>query len=136
LTVDVPEQLSPTRPARLKRRAEFLRVAASGRSRQCRAFKLQMAERADETEAARFGFTVTKKTANAVGRNRIRRRLREALRLSAALAASKRCDYVFVARRAALDVPFPELQNLMRDALSRLSPASGARPRQPSGTGR
>ena len=54
---------------------------------------------------ARFGFTVTKKVAGAVGRNRIRRRLKEALRVSGALGARPGRDYVFVARRAALDAP-------------------------------
>ena len=108
-------------PARLRRRSEFLRVAASGLSRSSRAFKLQMAPRADAADEPRFGFTVTKKVANAVGRNRIRRRLKEALRLSGALAATKGCDYVFVARREALAAPFGDLETQISQAFRRLS---------------
>lgn len=113
-------------PERLRRRAEFLNAAGSGVSRHAGAFKLQMALREDAGGAPRFGFTVTKKVANAVGRNRIRRRLKEALRLSGALAASPGRDYVFVARRAALDLPFGELQTQMSDALRRLKTASAS----------
>ena len=108
-------------PLRLKRRSEFLRAAASGLSRSSRAFKLQMAAREDPSDEPRFGFTVTKRIANAVGRNRIRRRLKEALRLSGALAAAKGCDYVFVARREALTAPLSELEAQMAQAFRRLS---------------
>jgi ribonuclease P protein component len=108
-------------PARLKRRSEFLRVAASGLSRSSRAFKLQMALREGAADESRFGFTVTKRVAKAVGRNRIRRRLKEALRLSGALAAAKGCDYVFVARREALTAPFANLEAQMAQAFGRLS---------------
>jgi ribonuclease P protein component len=111
-------------PARLRRRAEFLRVAASGLSRQCSAFKVQAASREDAEGAPRFGFTVTKRVAGATARNRIRRRLKEALRTTSALAACKGYDYVFVARRSALSMPFPELKAQMAQALARLRPDS------------
>lgn len=65
--------------------------------------------RLDAAQPARFGFTVTKKIGNAVVRNRIRRRLKEAVRLHGALAARPGTDYVLVGRRAALDQPFDEL---------------------------
>ena len=117
------EQPKKSPPARLLRRREFLRAAASGLSRSSRAFKLQMAAREDGDNEPRFGFTVTKRVAKAVGRNRIRRRLKEALRLSGALAATKGCDYVFVARREALAAPFPELEAQMAEAFRRLSRA-------------
>ena len=110
------------RPARLRRRAEFLRVAAAKVSRQAPAFRLQMARREDTSldAAPRFGFTVTKKIANAVERNRIRRRLKEALRLSGALVAAPGCDYVFVARRAALTAQFSDLTKQMAEEITRI----------------
>lgn len=115
-TANVPQQ-------RLRRRSEFLRAAKSGLHYSSRSFKLQAAARdADDRGPARFGFTVTKKTAGAVGRNRIRRRLKEALRLSGAPAALPGYDYVFVARPGALTAPFSELLSQMADGLAKLRP--------------
>ena len=65
---------------RLKRRAEFLRVAAKGRKAPMPGLVLQALARGDEAPA-RLGFTVTKKVGNAVIRNRTRRRLKEAARI-------------------------------------------------------
>ena len=62
---------------RLKRRAEFLSVAAKGRKAPMPGLVLQALPRDDEAPA-RLGFTVTKKVGNAVVRNRTRRRLKEA----------------------------------------------------------
>jgi ribonuclease P protein component len=109
-------------PQRLRRRREFLRAAASGLQQSGRDFKLQAAPREDADRAPpRFGFTVTKKTAGAVGRNRIRRRLKEALRLGGAAAeALPGHDYVFIARRGALTAPFPELLAQMAGGMARL----------------
>ena len=65
---------------RLKRRAEFLRVAAKGRKAPMPGLVLQALARGDD-DPARLGFTVTRKVGNAVVRNRTRRRLKEAARL-------------------------------------------------------
>lgn len=105
-------------PDRLKRRAEFLAAAKGARFR-ARPFSLQ-ALAADEGGAARpprFGFTVTKKVGGSVERNRIRRRLREAVRLLPENSARLGHDYVIVARREALAAPFLSLQNELRRAL-------------------
>ncbi len=96
--------------ARLKNRAEFL-GAARGQRTHSRSLSLQSVRRpasSTETLGPRFGLTVTKKVGSAVVRNRIRRRLREALR-SDALAPDAGHDYVIVARRDALTVPFSRL---------------------------
>ena len=58
----------------------------------------------------RFGFTVTKQSGGAVQRNRIRRRLKEALRLLSPLPARPGHDYVILARPEALSMPFLGLQ--------------------------
>lgn len=123
MTTDPPaeSEAAPDTLHKLHRRGDFLRCAASGMERQSRVFKLQAARRPEETPGpARFGFTVTKKIAGAVGRNRIRRRLKEALRNCGALAAREGHDYVFVARRAALTAPFPELSTHIADGLARV----------------
>lgn len=68
--------------------------------------------------APRFGFTVTKRVSkSAVVRNRIRRRLREAVRLHADDAARAGTDYVLVARAEALTASFSELADTLRDHL-------------------
>jgi ribonuclease P protein component len=59
-----------------------------------------------DASEVRFGFTVTRKLGNAAIRNRIRRRLREAVRLNASGHVKAGCDYVLVARTGALDAPF------------------------------
>ena len=84
-------------------RAEFLAVAA-GAKVPATAFVLQARRRADEAPA-RVGFTVSKKVGEAVERNRVRRRLKEAVRRSAALGMRAGHDYVVVGRRAALTQP-------------------------------
>ncbi|MBG0809173.1 ribonuclease P protein component [Methylosinus sp. H3A] len=121
-----PAETRKTKPRRLRKRREFLRAAASGLSRGARAFKLQAAAREGDAEPPRFGFTVTKKIAGAVGRNRIRRRLKEALRLSGA-SGLPGYDYVFVARPDALTAPFPELTAQIVDGLAKLRPGDKSR---------
>lgn len=68
----------------------------------------------------RFGFTVTKKTGNSVERNRIRRRLREAVRRMAPLDAKPGFDYVLVGRRDALQLPFLDLTSDLAAAFKRV----------------
>lgn len=118
-------------PARLTRRADFL-AAQSGARRRTRYFTLQVRERPDSDGPPRFGLTVTKKTAPlSVRRNRIRRRLREALRQGAALSAPPGCDYVFVARLEALSAPFSQLKRAIAAALAE-KPAEPRRKERPS----
>jgi ribonuclease P protein component len=88
--------------SRLRRRADFQR-AARGRRARLEAFSLQANRRgAPDPLGARVGFTVTKKVGGAVVRNRIRRRLKEALRLSRNLETRPDHDYVVMAQREAL----------------------------------
>lgn len=121
------------RPETLRRRGDFVRASRGARVAMP-AFTVQMAprEQADSDAPARFGLTVTRKVAGAVERNRIRRRLREALRLGGALGGKPGRDYVFVARRAALMAPFPELLAQMTEGLARLNDrgAAGLRRKQ------
>ena len=102
---------------RLKKRRDYL-AAARGSKAVRKAFILQSRRRNDEGEdtgPARFGFTVTRRTArNAVDRNRIRRRLKAAARLTAPAAGY---DLVLIGRRAALSVPFGDLVADLETAL-------------------
>lgn len=64
---------------RLVRRAEFEAVYRGGRRRTSATFVIFL--RPNGSEKTRFGMSVKKALGNAVARNRIRRRVREALRL-------------------------------------------------------
>lgn len=110
---------------RLKRRAEFLRVAGSGRRAATHGVVLQALAR-DDAGPARLGFTVTKKVGNAVVRNRTRRRLREAARLLLAAEPLAGVDLVLIGRDATRDRPFAQLTDDLRRALVRLGIAGGA----------
>jgi ribonuclease P protein component len=103
---------------RLTRRAEFLAVAA-GAKVPAAAFVLQ-ARRRDDEKPARIGFTVSKKVGTAVERNRVRRRLREAVRRCASAQMRAGHDYVIVGRRAALSVDFARLIGELEQSLIRL----------------
>ncbi|HVX36681.1 MAG TPA: ribonuclease P protein component [Hyphomicrobium sp.] len=94
----------------LKSRPEFLAVRG-GRRSSTPAFLIEARERpaAKNGGTPRFGFTITKKIGNAVTRNRIRRRLKAAFAATALQHARPSCDYVIVARHAALDRPFATL---------------------------
>jgi ribonuclease P protein component len=75
---------------------------------------------------ARFGFTATKKLGNAVTRNLIRRRLKEAVRLVAPGRAQADCDYVLIARGAAATRTFATLERDLAAAFDALhAPAAG-----------
>jgi ribonuclease P protein component len=105
---------------RLTKRQQFKAVSAGARVH-TELFSLQLLRRREDTESGlqpRFGFTVTRKTGNAVERNRIRRRLRHAL-LQALEPAKPGHDYVVVARRPVLDVPFERLVAELNQALAR-----------------
>lgn len=128
-------------PARLKVRPDFLRVAAGGRVHS-RSFSLQVCRRGSGdaspgTAGARVGLTVTRKVGNAVERNRIKRRLREALQ-APGLGALPDHDYVIVARREALVAPFPALVGEIRRCLGDAAKgrARGTGPRRKPGPGR
>jgi ribonuclease P protein component len=95
-------------PGRLKSRPEFLRMR-SGERRRGAYFILEVLDRKAPDEPPRTGFTVTKKQGNSPERNRIRRRLREAVRLHGRFAMLPGHDYVIVGHRDVLDASFEEL---------------------------
>ncbi|HUJ98949.1 MAG TPA: ribonuclease P protein component [Stellaceae bacterium] len=112
--------------ARLKRRAEFLRVAGKGRRSVTPGFILQAWRRPDAApaeaagDAARIGFTASRKVGIAVVRNRARRRLRAAVAEVMPLHAAVGHDYVLVARAGTVSRPFAALLADLERALKEL----------------
>ena len=106
-------------PERLKRRADFLHLAASGRKAPMPGVVLQAAARGDDGPV-RVGFTVTRKVGNAVIRNRTRRRLKEAARLLLRDEPLRGVDLVLIGRDKTRDRPFEALQGDLRRALAKV----------------
>ncbi|MCW6510634.1 ribonuclease P protein component [Lichenifustis flavocetrariae] len=119
-------------PVRLKKRSDFLRVA-SGRKSHASLFTVQMGARAGSTgmDLPRVGFTVTKKVGGAVERNRIKRRLREVVRLRDDLGLRPVHDYVIVARREILSARSEALARSLKFAIEKVhaAPRNGRGPR-------
>jgi ribonuclease P protein component len=103
---------------RLRKRKDFLKLR-EGRRASGATLTVQSLARA-EGGTPRVGFTVTRKSGGSVERNRIRRRLREAVRLAAALHLRPGHDYVVIGRRSALDAPFATILNDVTTALGRV----------------
>ena len=107
----------PVKPGRLKRRSDFLRVAATGQ----KWISPNVIVQTDpgSKEGVRFGLTATKKLGNAVIRNRIRRRLRAAANI--VLAGASDIDVVLIGRTATATCDFKTLVKDLRWCLKRLN---------------
>jgi ribonuclease P protein component len=121
--------LASARLGRLPNRRDFLRVQA-GRRCAMPGFVLQVAPAPAglPLPAIRVGFTVSRKVGNAVVRNRVRRRLREAARQVIPGEARADLDYVLVGRQAAVGREFSALRQELHEALKRLRALSVATP--------
>jgi ribonuclease P protein component len=112
---------------RLRRRQDFL-AAAQGSSRATTGAVVQMRRREDG-EPPRIGYTVTRKLGGAVIRNRIRRRLREAVRTGASGCFRPGHDYVIIGRSTTLGRPFGKL---VADIIAVVDYLHGRRPAKPA----
>lgn len=94
------------RPSRLRQNQDFQRVRREGRSWTTAWVVLVAAP--NDLDRSRFGFAVGKRIGKAVARNRVKRRLREAVRLRRVLAPPG-WDLLFIAREPALEASFDQL---------------------------
>jgi ribonuclease P protein component len=111
---------------RLRRRAEFLKVAAGRRKWATPGLIMQVRSWDDGERSAlpadmlRVGYTASRKVGSAVARNRARRRLRAAVRETLPRIGCPAHDYVLIARSATLQRPYPALVGDIATALDRL----------------
>ncbi|MFJ5368514.1 ribonuclease P protein component [Bosea sp. CER48] len=112
------------RLARLTQRKEFLAAADNGRRFRSPAFMAQVRDCTPEEDrdGLRLGLTASRKTGNAVKRNRIRRRLRAAAAQALRDQTGKRCDIVVVARAEVLGADFHALVADLSIAIDRARP--------------
>jgi ribonuclease P protein component len=95
-----------TKEMRLRRRAEFVEVQQTGQKLHGRHVIALARKRSHPELAGRLGITVTKKVGNAVVRNRIRRLVREWMRLHGWVPAG--WDLVVVAKDTAARQVHPD----------------------------
>ncbi|MGL4371867.1 MAG: ribonuclease P protein component [Alphaproteobacteria bacterium] len=113
----------------LKKRRQFLAVSG-GTKWVSPAFILQKGQAASSDIAPSFGFVVTRKMGKAVVRNRVRRRLKEAIReLLKEDFPVQLAHYVCVARGDAKEISLPVLLEQLKRAFAFLRGGS-KRPRE------
>jgi ribonuclease P protein component len=118
----------PIRIGRLRKRSEFLRVAASGRKCAVKGVVLQVRicgtdiRHADPDAQANiwFGITASRRVGGAVARNRVKRRLRAAAAKILAAQGAVGYDYVLIGRQSTLTRPFPALLSDLSEAMRRV----------------
>lgn len=122
---DLVARPADERKPRAMQRADF-KAVSKGRRYMSAMITLQADARSTPPGKPRFGFVVTKKTGNAVERNRMRRRLRAAIRETKAIAGSEPADFVIVGRRALLTASFDRILSELTQGLSRVKPRSSS----------
>ncbi|HZC04147.1 MAG TPA: ribonuclease P protein component [Ktedonobacterales bacterium] len=109
------------RDSRLRSSQDFQRVRRRGRRQQGQWLILVYARRVAADSAtlpARIGFSVNKRVGSAVKRNRVKRRLREAIRRRL-WKAQFGWDMIVIARPEAADVEYSRLADELYDLLTR-----------------
>ncbi len=105
---------------RLRSSGDFAAVRRDGRS--WADGLLVLVSRPNESVVTRFGFIVSKRVGNAVIRNKVRRRLKEAARLSQVQCG---WDLVFIARQGASSADYGLLSGSMKKLLKRANVLDG-----------
>ena len=100
----------------LKTNREFARVFKQGKSAGHK--DLVILGRKGRSKETRVGFCISRKTGNAVARNRLRRRLKEIIRHTGGI--KPRWEIVIIAKPTSTSLSFQDLQTLTEKLLTRL----------------
>lgn len=115
----MPQKPTAQKLAVLRKRPEFLAIAATGQKWASPGLVLQLGPQKTE-QTQRYGLTATTKIGNAVIRNRARRRLRALACEILPHYASPLHDYVLIARPATVTRDFDDLRKDLLTALQKL----------------
>jgi ribonuclease P protein component len=110
----LPPAILMQREQRLRRNQDFQRVRRLGQSRTNPMAVLAFLP--NNLEHSRVGFVVSKRIGGAVQRNRIKRQMREAVRLQWA-ALKPGFDLVFIARQPVKMMPYAEMAQTIKHLL-------------------
>ena len=106
----------------LKKRKDFLDIAKKGSKIVTKGLVLQVKRNINiDFNQIRVGYTVTKKVGNAVKRNKIKRKLRAAVRFVMSEYTNNSFDYVIIGRKSTLDRNFNDLIKDLKYALNSTS---------------
>jgi ribonuclease P protein component len=105
-------------PETIRQRRDFL-AANQGRRVPSAGFVLLVRQRGDGSALMRAGYTVTKKVGNSVVRNRLKRRLRELVRLTLPAHGHAGADHVLIGRDAGLSRDFALMRADLEKALAK-----------------
>jgi len=102
---------------RLRKNSDFRRVYNRGKSLASFSLVLYYYPNKENIDYNRFGFSISKKIGKAVVRNKLKRRLREIMRLKTDL--KKGYDLVIIVRRPAVNLDYAELRGEVDKLLKR-----------------
>jgi len=105
------------REYRLAKRKDFSRVYKLGKSAANRQFVVYVMKN-QQTAKMRVGVSASKKLGGAVVRNRLRRRVKEIVRLHAEHIAPGH-DFIIIVRKPAVDMEYKEMEKSLVHALKR-----------------
>ena len=102
---------------RLRKSKDFAAVRREGKSWADR--RLVLVARRTGGEYCRFGFSVSKRVGNAVVRNRVKRRLKEAARVELLPRIEPGWDFVVIARKDAAGADYQRLNHSLQRLFGR-----------------
>lgn len=105
---------------RLTRREDFNKVYRHGKSAANHQFVVYVLNRysGQTGDGFRLGISVSKKVGNAVVRNRLRRRIKEIVRLNREKLVSRK-DFILIVRKPAAEMEYAEMEKSILHVLKR-----------------